>query len=501
MVKLADEYSIALQATIDDGSLSSLQTEINNLSTKLKPIKLEINTSNVESKIKNIKTQIESLSKMTINLGQGRGSGNTSNISKETAAYKELLSIANQIDKLSLKTGGMKFNGADIKSAETDLERLRTRYNELFETLSSGKFGEGGFKSFKAQLSGVKAELTQLDTQLTQTQSKMVTGIKSNITNGNLDNQVIELENRFKALGVDSQDIINRIATLKNLLSSMDASDDIESVVSDYELFKNVLADTTNRVKNLKREQSTVSANINLTNARTSLSSNIDVWLQNNSAAAKQFGAQLRDIQVQLKTADGTQLKNLNSQFQEIKKQAQLAGVSGKTMGDQFRQSLKTVGNYLSAAMLISRAIGTMRNMYNEVLKVDTAMTELRRVTNLTGEQYQKMYSDMTESAKKYGSTLDDIINSTASWVRLGFNAQTAEKLSEVSAMYQHVTDLDENTAVNNLVTAYKGYQDKLLELSDGDEVKAMTRIADTYDKLGGKLAHKELYRLKACES
>lgn len=240
---MADEYSIALQATIDDGSLSSLQTEINNLSTKLKPIKLEINTSNVESKIKNIKTQIESLSKMTINLGQGRGSGNISNISKETAAYKELLSIANQIDKLSLKTGGMKFNGADIKSAEIDLERLRTRYNELFETLSSGKFGEGGFKSFKAQLSGVKAELTQLDTQLTQTQSKMVTGIKSNITNGNLDNQVIGLENRFKALGVDSQDVINRIATLKNLLSSMDASDDIESVVSDYELFKNILID------------------------------------------------------------------------------------------------------------------------------------------------------------------------------------------------------------------------------------------------------------------
>ena len=111
MVKLADEYSIALQATIDDSSLSSLQTEINNLSTKLKPIKLEINTSNVESKIKNIKTQIEALSKIKINLGAGTQKNGFANVSQTTAAYKELLSIANQIDKLTLKAGGMKSSG------------------------------------------------------------------------------------------------------------------------------------------------------------------------------------------------------------------------------------------------------------------------------------------------------------------------------------------------------------------------------------------------------
>ena len=492
---MADEYSIALQATIDDGSLSSLQTEINNLSTKLKPIKLEINTSNVESKIKNIKTQIEALSKIKINLGAGTQKNGFANVSQTTAAYKELLSIANQIDKLTLKAGGMKSSGvagldtAKIEEVQNHLRVLYNTYQDLQSRLSQGNLTKSAFKGLKKDVVDTKSQLVSLEAELTSMQSKMVTGIKSNITNGNLDNQVIELENRFKALGVDSQDVINRIATLKNLLSSMDASDDIESVVSDYELFKNVLADTTNRVKNLKREQSTVSANINLTNARTSLSSNIDVWLQNNSAAAKQFGAQLRDIQVQLKTADATQLKNLNSQFQEVKKQAQLAGVSGKTMGDQFRQSLKTVGNYLSAAMLISRAIGTMRNMYNEVLKVDTAMTGLYRVTNLSSEEYAKMYDNMTESAKKYGSTLSDIIDLTTSWVKLGFDSDVANKLAEITTTYQHVADLDTNTATKNLITAYKAFQTSLDEVYNGDTAKAVSYISDIFDKLNNEFA------------
>lgn len=158
-------------------------------------------------------------------------------------------------------------------------------------------------------------------------------------------------------------------------------------------------------------------------------------------------------------------------------------------MGDQFRQSLKTVGNYLSAAMLISRAIGTMRNMYNEVLKVDTAMTGLYRVTNLTGEQYQKMYSDMTESAKKYGSTLSDIIDLTTSWVKLGFDSNVANKLAEITTTYQHVADLDTNTATKNLITAYKAFQTSLDGVYNGDTAKAVSYISDIFDKLNNEFA------------
>lgn len=495
MVKLADEYKIALQATIDDASIPNLQSEVDNLSSKIKPIELKINTSNVESRLKNIKTQIEELSKIKINLGAGANKNGSTAINQVTAAYKELLSIASQIDRLTLKAGGMKSSGvagldtAKIEDAQNHLRTLYNTYQDLQDRLSQGNLTESAFKGLKQDITDTKSQLVSLEAELVSMQSKLVTGIKSNITNGNLKTQVDEIENKYRSLNVESQEVTNNIQLLKTLMSNMDTSDDIESVISDYKQFQQILITISNQIKNLKREQGTInSANI-LANARTSLSSQIDVWLKNNSAAASKFGAQLREIQSQISTADKTQLGNLKAQFQEVTRQAKLAGVAGLSMGDQFKRSLKTVGSYLSSAVLISRSAMAMRNMYNEVLKVDTAMTGLKRVTSLTNDEYTKMYNDMTDSAKKYGSTLSDIIDLTTSWVKLGFDSNVAERLAEITTTYQHVADIDTNTATKNLITAYKAFQTTLDETYNGDTAKAVSYISDIFDKLNNEFA------------
>ena len=492
---MADEYLVALQATIDDNSISNLNTKIDGLANKLNPIELKINTSNVESKIKDIRKQIEDLSKIKIDLGQGKTKGGTATINQQTRAMKELLSIANQIDKLTLKAGGMKSSGvagldtARIEEAQNHLRALYSTYQGLYDRLSEGNLSKKAFEGLKGDIRDTKQQLVSLEGELTSMQSKLVTGIKTDIGNGKMGLQIADIEAKFRSLGVESQEVNSNIQLLKTLMSQMDSSDDIESVVADYKQFQQILIQTTNQVKTLKREQATNTANIKLSNAKASLSSDIDLWLKNNSAAAKKFGAELSNIQAQIKSADATQLSNLKAQFQDVKKQAQLAGVAGKTMGDQFKQSIKTVGNYLSAAMLISIAVMTMRNMYNEVLKVYTAMTGLYRVTNLSSEEYAKMYDNMTESAKKYGSTLSDIIDLTTSWVKLGFDSDVANKLAEITTTYQHVADLDTNTATKNLITAYKAFQTSLDEVYNGDTAKAVSYISDIFDKLNNEFA------------
>lgn len=417
MVKLADEYSIALQAVIDPNS-TSLQTSIENLSKTLKPIELKINTSNVESKLKSIKTQIESLSKMTINLGQGRGRGGVSStsVSQQTQAYRELLSVVSQIDRVNMKTSGMKANGIDVSKQVQQIKEYRTEFERLTGELSKPNISKDTFKSLQEQISTLKSQVISLNTELSKVYSKQQGSKATKIGDGGI-------------------------------------------------------------------------SDLRLADARNALGNDIDVWLQQNSAAAKTFGARLQEIKAQIQSADATQLQHLRREFQDVTKQAQLAGVAGKTMGDQFKQSLKTVTSYFSAAMLITRTISVMRNMYNEVLKVDTAMTGLRRVTNLTGEQYQKMYDDMTTSAKKYGATLTDIIDLTTSWVKLGFDSNVSARLAEITTMYQHVADLDTSTATENLVSTFKGFQKSLDESMGGDVAKEVEYIADVFDKLNNEYA------------
>jgi TP901 family phage tail tape measure protein len=130
-----------------------------------------------------------------------------------------------------------------------------------------------------------------------------------------------------------------------------------------------------------------------------------------------------------------------------------------------------------------------LREMFNTVLEIDTAMTGLYRVTDLTTSQYDVLFNNMISSAKEYGATLNDIINATTDWVRAGFEADTALGLAEVTTMYQHISDLDYDTAAENLITAYNGFKDELDTAFSGDQVAAVNYIADIFNELDNNFA------------
>ena len=411
---------------------------------------------------------------------------------KVTTAYKELLSTIQQIRNIQtnlLKLDETK-DSNQILELEGQLKRLQESYQAIRQAFNS-KFSSEQTTEINSALQTTIDKMATVQAKIDDVKASSVRSIKDNISNGTLENQIQTLENDYRKLGLTEDEIAQKAQTLKSLLNTMDASDDIESVTRDYTAFGQEVVKVQNDVKALRREQQKAKDEANLANGKNTLSSQIDVWLKKNSAAASEFGVRLREMQQELLTADGTKLTALKREFQEIKRQAELAGKATMTLGDKLKSKLGSLATYFSATMMISYAIQGVRAMYQNVLDVDTAMTELYRVTDLTGQQYSQLYNNMVTGAKKYGVALNDIIESTASWVRLGFEANTASQLAEITAMYQHVTDLDNDTAVKNLVTAYKGYQEELLQVSDGDSTKAVTKIADAYDKLGGILPMK----------
>ena len=244
-----------------------------------------------------------------------------------------------------------------------------------------------------------------------------------------------------------------------------------------------------NELKEVANQDKIANNATTLQQQKNNLSLGMDVWLKKNSAAAKEFGTRIQELQAELKNCDATRLNGIKTEFQAITKEATIAGKSTLSFSNKLSAQIKRLSAYFSATMLFMESARAIRAMYDNVLDVDTAMTELYRVTDLTNSQYDKLYQDMISGAKAYASTLDTIINSTAEWVRLGFDADTAEQLAEISTMYQNVTDLDESTANENLVTAYKGFEKQLLELSNNDSAAAIEMITDIYDKLGNEFA------------
>lgn len=467
---MSEEYKISLGAVLDDSALSSLQSQINGM--KLEPIKLQINSKAVDDKIANIKQQIQELSKITINLGAGKSPTGNATIKQQTVAYKQLLSIASQIDKLTLKTGGMKIAGLDsatVNKSQTELQSLRAEYERLYSVLSTGDLSKVNLKTFNSDCAIAKNRLATLETQLVSAQSKLQSDIKLKIDNGTLANQISQVENQFRSLKVQSNEVSQHIQQLRTLLSNMDGSDDIESVVADYKNFENTLTTVNNLVRELQREQNKKNSMIDLKQSRVALSSEIDVWLTNNSAAAKEFGGRLQMIKAQIATADKVSLNHLKSQFQEITRQAQIAGVATQSMGDKFKAQMSKLGTYFSAQFVILKAIQSVKNAVNDVIELDTSLVDLQKTANATGKQLQNFYFEANDNAKSLGATTKEIIQNAADWSRLGYSLDDSQKMSKVSSIFAAISpDLEIDSATDGLVSAMKAFNIEADDALDG---------------------------------
>ena len=203
--------------------------------------------------------------------------------------------------------------------------------------------------------------------------------------------------------------------------------------------------------------------------------------MNQNTKAADRFGEELKELQQQLNNnSDPLTLKNVKLKFAEIKSEAKALGLTTNT----FLTNLKNIGAQLlgltSTVAIIQKAIEIAEKMYQNVYEIDTAMTNLKKVTDESDTAYSKFFSRTADSAKNLGKTISGLITQTSEWAKLGYSLTESEELSKLSSIYANVGEVDDETAVSDMVTALKAYN-----IDTDDAVK----IVDIYNELGNKFA------------
>ena len=128
-----------------------------------------------------------------------------------------------------------------------------------------------------------------------------------------------------------------------------------------------------------------------------------------------------------------------------------------------------------------------MKDMFNQVVEIDTAMTELKKVTDETDASYDKFLSNASSRAKTIGTTISGLIESTADFARLGYEFNDAIGLAEVANIYAVVGDEIEGVegATQSLVSTMAAFKDEMNGLDDGDFamgiVDKMNEVANNY--------------------
>ena len=413
-----------------------------------------------------------------------------------TQGNRTLKSYASAIDELLVKNpeSFLKNSESAIQKAEKSLNNLtvpsnltsefsnvKTEVESLNEQLRNNKISISDYKqSVSKKISDFGSAIKEQKTALEKTLSEMntligkvdynvktgkpVDGMRSSDYSTMMDKYKAELEElRTLQATVSKQDYVSA-AQLKQF-------DDLRKKLKDSETSFKTLSAAEKGSDSLSRAK---------------LYSKIGEYLQKNSGMAKEFKTQLKSLQKQLEN-DGpnANVKNLTDQFIRLQSQIREAGQEGRSFLDVlkdkafygFAGQLSTYFGFNDFVRYIGEGINTVREL-------DTAMTEMRKVSDesvASLKNYQKATFDVADAV---GTTAIQIQNSTADWQRLGYGLDEASKLAEISNLYKNVGDMDINEATEHMISSVQAWKSEFSSTVDTAEA-----IANRYNKIGNEFA------------
>lgn len=236
---------------------------------------------------------------------------------------------------------------------------------------------------------------------------------------------------------------------------------------------ENAIANLQNRIKRLAAEVNKYAE----TNQRATKS-------MQQMSNGKTFAVEWSRITTEMaKGADLTdrELKDLSADMAVFRKEAQAAGLAGETAFGKFLNSFKTMSSYITANMVFNFAKRQIRELVNEVTAVDTAMVELRKVTEATDEQFAAFAISAGKTGRELGASISDVINATSTFSRAGFSLPEAEELGRIATLYKNVGDgIDIEGASESIISVMKAFN---------IEAEESERIIDRINKVSNNFA------------
>lgn len=133
------------------------------------------------------------------------------------------------------------------------------------------------------------------------------------------------------------------------------------------------------------------------------------------------------------------QLSNINTQFSTFVNKLKQADKLGTSIIDKLKQNISKFSAWFGMTTIIMRTITLMRQMITNVKELDTAMVNLKKVTNETDQSYRNFFERASKSAQELHADMTNLIDATAEFAKLGYNIGEAEELAKVATVFKNV--------------------------------------------------------------
>ena len=240
--------------------------------------------------------------------------------------------------------------------------------------------------------------------------------------------------------------------------------------MADYSLKLKANVDTSQILRQLQSiEQKGLKVHVDkgsLSSVQTSLN-NINKNLQSTYRILVQISGKISDLPKNVKIVDAS----VNSTNKTLKQTSQ-------TMGDIFEKMSK----FYTVSQVIGLATSATRGWYEAVTDLDSALTEFKKVSDLSGDSLETYTDKLSALGKETARTKTEMVEAATIFKRSGYSEDDAAILAQMATLYQNVADSEVSAAdaASFIIASMKAFN--ITEASDAIEIlDSLNSIANNF--------------------
>lgn len=436
--------------------------------------------------------------------------GNSKDLS---GVIEQLNTIVSKLDEISVSAKGFTEtlkNGLNVNASVDEIEKLTNRVKELESELAKiktpttipSKDMKDAFpdKDVSASVESATNSIKEENNVLKQNTQKVKenTQAKEQNANVNLNKYDKRLDSyngkvdkyqatidRFNDGGWTSdtylknvqavKNVVNEYGTLLNELKGKDASLVTSDDISKLDEYEKKIKDTIATVTNMSASEK----GYNFVSGQKELDK-IHKLLNENSKMSSEAKAKIKAYYAEIESGNPSMsLDKIHGEILKIYNAEVEAGRAGRTLWDTLKNSgFHQIAAQMAGMFGVYDVINLGKEGFNVVRELNTALTEMRKVSDETVQSLKDYQATTFDTADAVGTTAKQIQNSTADWMRLGESMNQAAESAKDANVLLNVSEFEGiDEATESLVSMSQAYKD----LDKMDIIDVLNNIGNNY--------------------
>ncbi len=521
------QYDVEIKSNVAKllSDMKQVQDRLDTVEGKEYKIKLNVDEKKLSSVIFNLEKMLDSL---------GKGTGDFKQLEN---LLKELSAITSEVKDFSKAFGKLDDSGAktllsSIQSIDRSFSDLSQHILNVNKNMSNMGGNTSGAVKQVENISNAYQDAAKEAEKLADAQSKI--GQKTNISSASTESVTNSIKEENNVLEQNTQKVkentqakeqnanvnLNKYdkrldsynGKIDKYKTTIDRFNDggwtsstylenvqaVKNAVKEYETLLNelkgkdaslVTSDDINRLDNYEKKiKDTIATVTNMSASEKGYNfvsgqkelDKIHKLLNENSKMSSEAKANINAYYAEIESGNPSMsLDKIHGEILKIYNAEVEAGRAGRTLFDTLKNSgFHQIAAQMAGMVGVYDVINLGKEGFNVVRELNTALTEMRKVSDETVQNLKDYQVTTFDTADAVGTTAKQIQNSTADWMRLGESMNQAAESAKDANVLLNVSEFEGiDEATESLVSMSQAYKD----LDKMDIIDVLNNIGNNY--------------------